>query len=85
MFAIMCLAIPAKILEIDGDRAKVDYGGTIREANLALIEDPKVGEYVIVHAGYAIQKLDAAEAEETLELFRQLLDEDFSGEDMLDA
>ena len=81
----MCLAIPAKILEIDGDRGKVDYGGTIREANLSLIEDPKVGEYVIVHAGYAIQKLDASEAEETLELFRRLLDQDFSGEDVLDA
>jgi len=81
----MCLAIPAKILEIDGVRAKVDYGGTIREANISLIEEPKVGEYVIVHAGYAIQKLDAAEAEETLELFRQLLDQDFSGEDVLDA
>lgn len=85
MFATMCLAIPAKILEIEGDRAKVDYGGTVREANLTLIEDPKVGDYVIVHAGYAIQRLDASEAEETLELFRQLLDQDFSGEDVLDA
>lgn len=81
----MCLAIPAKILEIDGTRAKVDYGGTVREANLSLIESPKVGEYVVVHAGYAIQKLDAAEAEETLELFWQLLDQDLSGEDVLDA
>lgn len=81
----MCLAIPAKILEIDGNKGKVDYGGAVREANLSLIENPKVGEYVIVHAGYAIQRLDAAEAEETLELFQQLLEQDFSGEDVLDA
>jgi len=81
----MCLAIPAKILEIEEDKAKVDYGGTVREANISLIEEPKIGEYVIVHAGYAIQKLDAIEAEETLDLFRQLLDQDFSGEDMIDA
>lgn len=81
----MCLAIPAKILSIEGDRAKVDYGGNVREINIALIESPKVGMYVIVHAGYAIQVLDAAEAEETLELFRQLLEQDVPGEDVLDA
>ncbi|MDH4122607.1 MAG: HypC/HybG/HupF family hydrogenase formation chaperone [Thermoplasmata archaeon] len=81
----MCLAIPAKILEINGDHAKVDYGGNFREVNISLVEDPKVGEYVIVHAGYAIQMLDAEEAEETLELFRQLLSQDLSGEDVLDA
>jgi len=57
----------------------------VREANLSLIENPKVGDYVIVHAGYAIQTLDAAEAEETLELFRQLLEDDNDGEDVLNA
>ena len=81
----MCLAIPAKILSIEGDRAKVDYGGNVREINISLIESPKAGMYVIVHAGYAIQVLDAAEAEETLELFRQLLEQDVTGEDVLDA
>jgi hydrogenase expression/formation protein HypC len=82
----MCLAIPAKILGLlEGSKAKVDYGGVVREINVSLIETPKVGEYVIVHAGYAIQTLDAAEAEETLELFRQLLEADRSGEDVLDA
>ena len=82
----MCLAIPAKILELLKDsKAKVDYGGVVREINVSLIETPKVGEYVIVHAGYAIQTLDAAEAEETLELFRQLLESESGGEDVLDA
>jgi hydrogenase expression/formation protein HypC len=81
----MCLAIPGKILELLADsKAKVDFGGVIREVNLSLIENPKVGDYVIVHAGYAIQTLDAAEAEETLELFRQMLDSD-DGEDVLNA
>ncbi len=82
----MCLAMPAKILSLlEDSRAKVDYGGVTREINISLIEMPKVGDYVIVHAGYAIQTLDAAEAEETLELFRQLLEMDSSGEDVLDA
>jgi hydrogenase expression/formation protein HypC len=82
----MCLAIPGKILEISEDcKARIDYGGVIREANLSLIENPKVGDYVIVHAGYAIQTLDAAEAQETLELFRQLLESEDDGEDLLNA
>lgn len=80
------MAIPGKILELIGDdKARIDYGGVIREANLSLIDKPKVGEYVIVHAGYAIQTLDAAEAQETLELFRQLLESDDDGEDILNA
>lgn len=82
----MCLAIPGKIIEIlEDSKARIDYGGVIREANLSLIEKPKIGEYVIVHAGYAIQTLDAAEAEETLELFKQLLESDGDGEDVLNA
>jgi hydrogenase expression/formation protein HypC len=82
----MCLAMPAKILGLlEDSKAKVDYGGVVREISVSLIETPKVGDYVIVHAGYAIQTLDAAEAEETLELFRQLLETDSSGEDVLDA
>jgi len=82
----MCLAMPAKILALlEDSRARVDYGGVTREVNISLIEKPKVGEYVIVHAGYAIQTLDAAEAEETLELFRQMLETDSGGEDVLDA
>lgn len=82
----MCLAIPAKILEINDNNAKVDYGsGIVRAVNTSLIERPKVGEYVIVHAGYAIQVMDAAEAEETLEMFRQILEYDERGDEVGDA
>jgi len=69
----MCLAIPAKVVEIKGDTAKVDFGaGTMREVNITLV-DAKVGEYVIVHAGYAIEVLDQKAAEETLALWNEIL------------
>lgn len=69
----MCLAIPARVDEIKGDVAKVDFGaGTMRDVNISLVE-AKVGEYVIVHAGYAIQVLDQKEAEETLKMWNEIL------------
>ena len=68
----MCLAVPGKILEIDGDTARVDFGGITREANVILVPEAAVDSYVLVHAGFAIQVLNEAEAEETLSLFRQL-------------
>ena len=68
----MCLAIPMKILEIDGSRAEVDIGGTKREISVQLLKDVNVGDYVIVHAGFAIEKLDEKVARETLELFAEL-------------
>lgn len=69
----MCLAVPARVLKKDGDVARVDFGeGTIREINIALV-DVNVGEYVIVHAGFAIEVLDEAEAKETLRLWSELL------------
>ncbi len=69
----MCLAIPAKVLEKNGDMAKVDFGeGTVRDANIALV-NVNVGEYVIVHAGFAIEVLDEAEAKETLNLWNEIL------------
>lgn len=69
----LCLAVPAKVLEKDGDSAKVDFGdGTTREVNVALV-DVNVGEYVIVHAGFAIEVLDEVEAKETLRLWSELL------------
>lgn len=69
----MCLAIPAKVIEIKGDLAKVDFGeGVLREVNIVLVE-AKVGEYVLVHAGYAIQVLDEKAAEETLQLWNEIL------------
>jgi hydrogenase expression/formation protein HypC len=69
----MCLAIPAKVIEIHGETARVDFGaGTVRDVNISLVET-KVGEYVIVHAGYAIEVLDQKAAEETLTLWNEIL------------
>ncbi len=69
----MCLAIPALIEELtDEDSAVVNLGGVRKAISLALVEDIKAGDYVIVHAGYALQKLDLAEAEHTLQLFEDL-------------
>lgn len=70
----MCLAIPAKIVNIKGDSAQVDFGGgVLREVNVALV-DAKVSEYVLVHAGYAIQVLSEEEAQETLRLWSEVLE-----------
>ena len=69
----MCLAIPAKILSIEGTKAQVDFGqGVLREVNVSLV-DAKVGMYVLVHAGYAIQLLEEKEALETLSLWNDVL------------
>ena len=71
----MCLAIPAKVLEVNGDVAKVDFGqGVALEVNVRLV-DAKVGEYVLVHAGYAIEKLDQKAAQESLQAWRELLEQ----------
>lgn len=75
----MCLAVPAKILEINGDLARVDFGGGVmREVNIMLV-DAKVGDYVLVHAGYAIQVLDEKEAEETLMLWKEIIEIEDAG------
>ena len=71
----MCLAIPGKIVEIDkkNEHATVDYGdGTKRKANITLV-NAKIGDYVLVHAGFAIEVLDEKEAKETLSLFSEML------------
>lgn len=69
----MCLAIPAKVVEIKGEIAKVDFGeGVLREVNVVLVE-AKIDEYVLIHAGYAIQVVDREEAAETLRLWNEIL------------
>ncbi len=68
----MCLSIPGEVLEVNGDFARVSVGGTVYEASLQLVEDVKAGDYVLLHTGFAIQKLDHEEAMKTLELFREL-------------
>jgi len=69
----MCLAIPAEIVELlDDGMARVNLGGVTKDVSIALIEEPAVGEYVIVHVGYALSKVDAEEAEKTLALFAEM-------------
>ncbi len=68
----MCLAIPAKVTKIDGDMAIIEVGGVTRSTSLMLVTDVVVGDYVIVHAGFAIHKVDPEEAQESLRLLRQL-------------
>jgi len=67
----MCLAIPSKIVKIENEMATIDVDGVQREASLLLLEDARVGDYVIVHAGFAINKIDEAAATETLNILRE--------------
>jgi hydrogenase expression/formation protein HypC len=70
----MCLAIPAKVMNLQGDKASVDFGqGVLREVNVSLV-DAKVGDYVLVHAGYAIQIIEEQDAKETLSLWNSILE-----------
>ncbi|MGA2408001.1 MAG: HypC/HybG/HupF family hydrogenase formation chaperone [Bacteroidales bacterium] len=68
----MCLSIPAKIVSIDGNMAEVSAGGTIFKAGLHMIENARVGDYILLHAGFAIQKVNEKEAEETIRLFEEM-------------
>ncbi|MCK5011192.1 MAG: HypC/HybG/HupF family hydrogenase formation chaperone [Deltaproteobacteria bacterium] len=71
----MCLAIPLEVIEINNNIAKVSIGNTTREAYLDLMDKVEVGDFVLVHAGFAIEKLDKEEAEKTLSLFKEIIDE----------
>jgi hydrogenase expression/formation protein HypC len=66
----MCLAIPSRIVKIDNEIATIDVDGVRRQASLLLLEEPRVGDWVIVHAGFAIHKIDESVAQETLQLLR---------------
>ncbi len=71
----MCLAIPGKIVEIvdqENHIAKVDVGGVRRNVNIGMLEDTGVGDYVLIHVGFAMSKVDEKEAEETLRLLQEL-------------
>ena len=68
----MCLAVPGKILSIKNSNAEVDFSGVRREVSLDLVPDAKKNDYVLVHAGFAIQVLEPKEAEETLKLFKEI-------------
>ena len=66
----MCLAIPMKIVEIKGDEGFVESGGLKRRANFSLIKSPRIGEYVLLHAGFAIEKIKEKEAQKTLKALK---------------
>lgn len=70
----MCLSIPAKVEKIEGENAIVSVGGTTYNASLQMIEDVNIGDYILLHTGFAIQKLSPEEAEETLRVFEEFED-----------
>jgi len=71
----MCLAIPGKIVSIDGDTANIDFGGVAKQANITMVET-KIGDWVVVHAGFAIEVMDEEEAMKTIELWNEVLAHD---------
>ena len=71
----MCLAIPGKIVEIDGNSALIDFDGLTQKVIIALIQNPEVGKYVIVHAGYAIEMMNEKDALEAIEQWKELAEE----------
>ena len=68
----MCLAIPAKVKSIEGVEAEVEVGGVSRKASIVLTPEAKVGDYVLLHTGYAINVIDEEEAQETLKIFQEI-------------
>ena len=75
----MCLAIPGKIISIDISNpdlkmAKINFGGIVKEACIQWLDDLEIGDYVIVHAGFALNKIDVHEAEETLRILNEMVD-----------
>ena len=68
----MCLAVPVRVLQIDGLTAMVELGGVTRQASIMLVPDTQVGDYVLLHTGFAIQKLNEKEAEDTIRLFAEI-------------
>ena len=68
----MCLSVPGRVVEIQNNTAKVEVGGVIRDVSMDVCPDVVVGEYVLIHTGFAIQKLDEKEALETLDLLRKM-------------
>jgi hydrogenase expression/formation protein HypC len=70
----MCLSVPARVVAVHDDHwATVEVGGTSKRISIDLVEDVQPGEYVLVHVGFAIQKVDEAEARQTLDLFEEML------------
>ena len=69
----MCLAVPVQVKYIEGDEAEVEFGGNRKRISIILTPEVKVGDYVLLHTGYAINAIDEEEAQETLKLFQELV------------
>ncbi len=69
----MCLAIPGKIVSIEGDQANIDFGGALKTANISMVE-ANVGQWAVIHAGFAIEIMDEEEAMETIKLWNEFID-----------
>lgn len=76
----MCIAVPFEVIEIDGNEAIVHYKGVKMKVNIALLENVDLGDYVLVHAGCAIEKMDKEEGEKTKELFSAIFNCECEGE-----
>jgi hydrogenase expression/formation protein HypC len=70
----MCLSVPAKVIAIEGDMADVSVGGTIFKASLRMVENVEIGSYILLHTGFAIQKINEEEALETLQILKEMKD-----------
>jgi hydrogenase expression/formation protein HypC len=68
----MCLAIPMKLIKFEGNKGVVELSGVKKEVSLSLLKDFKIGDYLIIHAGFAIEKLNEKEAKETLSVWREI-------------
>jgi hydrogenase expression/formation protein HypC len=77
----MCLAVPVQVISMNGDEAEVEIGGVKRRVSIVLTPEVKVGDYVLLHTGYAINVVDEAEAQETLKIFEEMarLEEEAEG------
>jgi len=69
----MCLAVPALVIEVNGDIASVEFGGIKRDVNITLIDSPKKGDFVLIHVGYAIHRISQEDAQETLIIWEEML------------
>ncbi len=74
----MCLSLPARVISVDGDMAEVSVGGAVFRAGLQMVDDVTVGDYVLLHAGFAIEKLREEDALETLRVLKEM-DDSLSG------
>jgi len=79
----MCLAIPGKVIEMEGSHAIADFDGVRRKITIGLCDGVQIGKYVLVHAGYAIQIVDEEEAMESISLWREMVEKGLDKEDII--